>query len=312
MLSRRLLRIKVLKALYAHLQSDGDNMVASEKSMMSAIDKSYDLYFQLLQLPTQISQYIEERQEIAKKKHITTYEDLNPNTKIQESAFIQLMDNADSINDYVSVRKLGWVKYPELIKTLHSQLSQSDYFKKYMASPERSIKEDVAMWEKFFVEEVQNCELLDDVIEEQSLMWSSDLSFVLPLVLRTLSSIRPSHTDIKVAKKFKSDEDREFVRTLFQKSLINFNRNQAYIEKFTSNWDVERIVFMDNLIMVIAMSELVSFPEIPKKVTLDEYIEVSKFYSTPGSSVFINGILDKMAIALTEEGEIVKVGRGLM
>ncbi|MFI3281926.1 MAG: transcription antitermination protein NusB [Rikenellaceae bacterium] len=312
MLSRRLLRIKVLKALYAHLQSEGDNLIATEKSMMTAIDKSYDLYFQLMLLPSEIAQYMEERQEMARKKHITTYEDLNPNTKLIDSAFVALLNNADSINDYVSARKLNWKKNPELIKTIYGQLTESEYFKKYMSSPTNSIKEDIEMWEQFFLVEVQNCELLDEVLEEQSLMWSSDLSFVLPLVMRTLSSIRPSHTDIKVMKKFKNDDDRDFVRTLLQKSLINFDRNQTYIEKFTSNWDLERIVFMDNLVMVIAMSELVAFPEIPVKVTLDEYIEISKFYSTPGSSIFINGILDKMAISLTEEGAIVKVGRGLM
>ncbi len=312
MLSRRLLRIKVLKALYAHLQSEGDNLIATEKSMMTSIDKSYDLYFQLMLLPAELALYMEERQEVARKKHITTYEDLNPNRKLIDSQFIQLLNNADSVGDYVAARKLTWRQFPELIKTLYGQLTESEYFKKYMNSADSSIKEDIAMWEQFFLVEVQNCELLDDVLEEQSLMWSSDLSFVLPLIMRTLSSIRASHTDIKVMKKFKNDDDRDFVRTLLQKSLINFNRNQTYIEKFTSNWDVERIVFMDNLIMVIAMTELVSFPEIPIKVSLDEYIEISKYYSTPGSSIFINGILDKMALSLTEEGEIRKVGRGLM
>lgn len=301
-----------MKALYAHLQSEGDNLIATEKSMMSTIDKSYDLYFQLMLLPAELASYMEERQAMARKKHIKTYEDLNPNTKLIDSPFIELLNNADSINDYTSARKLTWRLFPELIKTLYNQLIETEYFKAYMSSGDNSIKADIAMWEQFFLTDVQNCELLDDVLEEQSLMWSADLSFVLPLVLRTLSSIRPSHTDIKVMKKFKNDDDRDFVRTLLQKSLINFDRNQTYIEKFTSNWDVERIVFMDNLIMVIAMTELVSFPEIPIKVSLDEYIEISKFYSTPGSSLFINGILDKMAQSLTEEGAIRKVGRGLI
>ncbi len=312
MLSRRLLRIKVLKSLYAHLQSEGDNMITTERSMMASIDKSYDLYFQLLLLPVEIARHIELKQEQAKKKHIQTYEDKNPNTKVQSSHLVELLSNSDSLNDYVAARKLGWAKYPELIKTLYMQLAESDSFKKYLASTESSLKEDIELWENFFITEVQNCELLDELLEEQSLMWCSDMSFVLPLVIRTITSIRPSHTDIKVMKKFKSDDDKEFATTLLQKSLINYNRNQAYIEKFTSNWDVERIVFMDNLIMIIAMSELVSFPEIPVKVTLDEYIEVSKFYSTPGSSLFINGILDKVVASLTEEGEIKKVGRGLL
>ncbi len=312
MLSRRLLRIKVLKALYAHIQSQGDNMITSERSMMASVDKSYDLYFQLLLLPLEIAQYIEQRQEIARKRHITTYEDLNPNRKVQTSRLIELLSTSDNLNDYTAARGLGWVKYPELIKTLYNQLSQSSYFKRYMNSSENSIKEDIEMWVNFFVEEVQNCELLDEVLEEQSLMWCSDICFVLPLVVRTLTSIRPSHTDIKVAKKFKSEDDKEFARTLFQRSLIGFNKNQEYVERFTSNWDVERIVFMDILIMIIAATELTSFAEIPVKVTLDEYIEISKYYSTPGSSLFVNGILDKISISLAEEGAIQKVGRGLL
>ncbi len=263
-------------------------------------------------LPVDIANYIRERQEIDKKKHLATAEERNPNTKLIDSLFVKLVQDGDSLNDAVVARKLGWERSPELIKTLTAQFSETEVFKNYMSNPESSMKEDVALWESFYVTVIQNCELLDEIIEEQSLMWSGDISFVLPLVMRTLSSVRPTHTDLKLVKKFKSEEDKEFVRTLFQKSLINFNRNQTYIEKFTSNWDVERIVFMDNLIMIIAMSELTSFPEIPTKVTMDEYIEISKYYSTPGSSTFINGILDKLTQSLTEEGEIIKVGRGLL
>ncbi len=312
MLSRRLLRIKAVKALYAHLQSDGDNMIVSEKSMMTSIDRSYDLYFQLMLLPVEIAAYMASRQEIDKKKHLATHEDLNPNTKLIDSAFVQLISSSDSINDYVSSRKLGWQTSPELIKTLYNQFSEREVFKNYMTSGQSSIKEDIALWEDFYVNDVQNCELLDEVLEEQTLMWCGDISYILPLVTRTFSSIRPSHTEVKVVRKFKCEDDERFVRTLFEKSLINYNYNQQYIERYTQNWDVERIVFMDILIMVVAMSEFVSFPDIPVKVTMDEYIEIAKNYSTPGSGVFVNGILDKLANSLTEEGALVKVGRGLL
>ena len=132
------------------------------------------------------------------------------------------------------------------------------------------------------------------------------------MILRTLSNLRPSHTDLKVPPKFKSAEDPEFVKTLFEKTLVNYDSYQDYIERYTSNWDVERIVFMDNLILATAMAELISFPSIPVKVTLDEWIEISKYYSTPGSSTFINGVLDKIVESLTAEGRIRKAGRGLI
>ena len=132
------------------------------------------------------------------------------------------------------------------------------------------------------------------------------------MILRTLSNLRASHTEIRVPSKFKSADDPEFVKTLFEKSLVNYSAFQDYIEKFTSNWDVERIVFMDNLIIGTAMAELTSFPSVPVKVTLDEWIEISKYYSTPGSSTFINGVLDKIVESLTAEGRIKKAGRGLI
>ncbi len=312
MLSRRLLRIKALKALYAHLQSEGDNLITSEKSMLGAIDKAYDLYFQMLLLPVELAKYALARQEMAKEKKLPTYEDLNPNRKFVDNAAIALIANSDAVNDYAAQRNLGWSNQEELIKSLYNALIESPTYKSYMSSSESSLKEDIALLESLFIKDFQNSEVLDQALEDMSIMWDNDLSYVLPLVQRTLSSIRPSHTELKIMPKYKSDEEREFIRTLFQKSLINFNENQAYIEKFTSNWDLERIVFMDNIIMVMAMTELVSVPTVPVKVTMDEYIEISKYYSTPGSSVFINGVLDRVVGSLTAEERIKKVGRGLM
>ena len=144
------------------------------------------------------------------------------------------------------------------------------------------------------------------------MLWTDDLPYIIVMILRTLAGLRASHAEIRVPAKFKSEEDPEFVKTLFEKALINYNSYQDYIEKFTANWDVERIVFMDNLIIGTAMAELTSFPSIPVKVTLDEWIEISKYYSTPGSSTFINGVLDKIVASLTEEGRIKKTGRGLI
>ncbi len=143
-------------------------------------------------------------------------------------------------------------------------------------------------------------------------MWLDDIPFVIVMILRTLENTRQSHTELKVAAEFKSDEDPAFVRTLFERTLVNYNAYQTHIEKYTTNWDIERIVFMDNLIIATAIAELVSFPSIPIKVTLDEFIDISKYYSTPGSSTFINGILDKAVESLTAEGLIKKAGRGLI
>ncbi len=311
MLSRRLLRVKVVKALFAHLKSEADSMIASEKTLLASVDKAYDLYFQMLILPVELAEYARQRQEIARAKRLPTYEDLNPNTKFVDNAVIRTIANSDAVNDRIAARKLGWKNNPDLIRTLYAQLTESDFYKEYMQRPERSFADDKRLVEEFF-KEMQNCEALDDALEEMSLLWSDDLPYIVVMILRTIDALRASHTDLKVPAQYKSEDDPRFVKTLFEKSLVNYGRNQEYIERFTSNWDVERIVFMDNLIIGTAMTELTEFPSIPVKVTLDEWIEISKYYSTPGSSMFINGVLDKIVESLTAEGRIKKSGRGLI
>ena len=307
-----MLRIKVVKALYAHMKSDADSLMASEKMLVTSIDKTYDLYFLLMSLVVEMAQYAEQRQEAAKNKKLPTYEDLNPNRKFVDNAVIRLIAQSDSVNDVLASRKLSWAKYPELVKALFAQLEQSDYYKKYMTSQESSFREDLALITEFYTRELEESEILESALDEMSILWNDDLGFALLMVTRTLSNMRASHAEVKVLPKFKSIEDLDFARELFAKAAVNFDNYQAEIEKYTRNWDVERIAFMDNLIMATAVAELVTFPSIPVKVTLDEYIEIAKYYSTNGSSTFINGILDKIVAAFTEEGKINKSGRGLI
>ena len=312
MISRRLLRIKALKALYAHLKSESDSLMASEKTLVASINKTYDLYFQMLSLIVEVARYADERQQAAMQKKLPTYEDLNPNRKFVENSVVHLIAESDSVNDYLAAHKLSWARYPELIKALYSQLEQSEYYKKYMTSQERSFREDLALVTDFYTNELESSEMLEEVLDEQSILWNDDLGFALIMVTRTLSNMRPSHRDVKVLPKFKSEEDLDFAMELFEKAAVNYDSNLEVIEQFTRNWDIERIAFMDNVIMVTAMAELVSFPSIPVKVTLDEYIEIAKYYSTASSSTFINGVLDKVVTMLTEEGRINKSGRGLI
>ena len=312
MISRRLLRIKALKALYAHLKSESESLMASEKTLVASIDKTYDLYFQMLSLIVEVARYADERQQAAMQKKLPTYEDLNPNRKFVENAVVHLIAESDSVNDYLAAHKLSWARYPELIKALYLQLEQSEYYKKYMTSQERSFREDLALVTDFYTNELESSEMLEEVLDEQSILWNDDLGFALIMVTRTLSNMRQSHRDVKVLPKFKSEEDLEFAKELFEKAAVNYDSNLEVIEQFTRNWDIERIAFMDNVIMVTAMAELTSFPSIPVKVTLDEYIEIAKYYSTASSSTFINGVLDKVVNTLTEEGRINKSGRGLI
>ncbi len=298
--------------MYAHIKSESDSLAASEKTLVASIDKTYDLYFQMLSLIAEVARYAESRQEMAKQKKLPTFEDLNPNRTFVDNSVIALIANSDSVNDYVAAKKLSWSHSPELVKTLYSQLEQSDYYQKYMLSEEHSFREDLALVHDFYTHELEESELLEDVLDEQSILWNDDLGFALIMVERTLSNMRASHEEVKVVEKFKSEDDLLFAKELFTKAALGFEDSVALIEKYTSNWDVERIAFMDNVILALAITELTAFSSIPVKVTLDEYIEISKFYSTPSSSTFINGILDRIVAALNAEGKIKKSGRGLL
>ena len=312
MLSRRLLRLKAVKNLYSHLKSDAIDLAASEKTLLLSIDKAYDLYFQMMLLIVDVADYAESRIELAKQKHLATYEDLNPNTRFVDNRLIAQWRASSRINDFAAKRGLGWAQYPELIKTLYNNLVASDYYQAYMTAEKATYRDDVRLVEQFYTNEIENLEMVEDVLEEQSLFWNDDLGFALIMVVRTLANCRASHTEVPVLPKFKNDDDREFVEELFRRTLVNFDSYMKLVERFTRNWDVERIAFMDNLIMVTALSEMINFESIPVKVSLDEYIEIAKYYSSVGSGTFINGILDKCAETLREEGVIVKSGRGLI
>ena len=305
MLSRRLLRVKVTKCLYAHLKSGSDSLKASEKNLVESIDKAYDLYLLMMSLVVDVARYAESRQELARQKMLPTYEDLNPNRRFVDNKVVNLLATSDAVNDALSYRKLSWARHADLIKEIYGRMIEADYYKEYMSASICTFSDDRRFVETFY-NSLEEDEALAEKLDEISILWNDDLSFALYMVIRTVSSIKQSHTDIKVLPKFKSDDDLDFACTLFRKSLVQYEDNQDIVDRYTSNWDVERIAFMDNLIISIAIAELTTFDSIPVKVTLDEWIDIAKYYSSPTSSNFVNGVLDKIVAELTESGEIKK------
>ena len=312
MFSRRFLRIKVVKALYAHQTGAADTVAIEEKELLKGLDKDYDLYHYVLSLISEVKRYAEERIELARNKHLPTAEDLNPNLKFVTNEVVARIEADAELDHILAIRKLGWAAYPELIKHLYVKMTESEYYKEYMASEGRSFAEDRRLVEEFYIQTVQDDEMLCSILEENSLTWGDAIDFVLIMVLRTLGGMKASQEKLPLQPQFKSDEDRAFVRRLFAEAVVGYKENLATVEQFTKNWDVERIAVMDNVIMTTALAELLNFDSIPVKVTLDEYIEIAKYYSTMGSSTFINGILDKIVEQLTAEGKINKSGRGLV
>jgi N utilization substance protein B len=287
-------------------------MIASEKNLVSSIDKAYDLYFQMLRLVADVKDYAEERIELGRKKKLPTYADLHPNMSFVENAAVAQIEASEALNARLDKAGLGWSQYPELIKHLYGLMSESEYYKRYMQLPSRSYAADRTLVEDFYIETVQNNDMLETVVEEQSILWRDDIDFALIMVVRTLENSREKQDDLPIRREYKSEDDLSFTKELFRKTIVHFDEYQEYIEKFTTNWDVERIAFLDNIILACAMAEIVGFGSIPVKVTLDEYIEIAKYYSTPGSSLFINGVLDKIVESLRSEGRINKTGRGLV
>ena len=312
MFSRRFLRIKVVKALYAHQTGAADTVAIEEKELLKGLDKDYDLYHYVLSLIAEVKRYAEERIELARNKHLPTAEDLNPNLKFVTNEVVARIEADAELDHILAIRKLGWAAYPELIKHLYVKMTESEYYKEYMASEGRSFAEDRRLVEEFYIQTVQDDEMVCSILEENSLTWGDAIDFVLIMVLRTLGGMKASQEKLPLQPQFKSDEDRAFVRRLFAEAVVGYKENLATVEQFTKNWDVERIAVMDNVIMTTALAELLNFDSIPVKVTLDEYIEIAKYYSTMGSSTFINGILDKIVEQLTAEGKINKSGRGLV
>lgn len=311
MLSRRLLRIKVAKTLYAHLKSGSDNLKASEKSLVESIDKAYDLYFQMMSFITEVARYAESRIEINKQKKLATYEDLNPNRRFVDNPVIQLIANSDSVNDVLASRKLSWANQQDAVKDVYNRLVESELYKNYMAASINTFTNDKKFVEEFF-QWLEQDEALADVVTEMSLLWADDYGFALYLAMRTVQHTKASHEELKVLPKFKSEEDLDFAKTLFVKSLVQYEDNQEVVDRYSKNWDVERVVFMDSLILSIAITELTYFESIPVKVTLDEWIDIAKYYSSPTSSNFVNGVLDKIVAEFKESGRINKSGRGLL
>jgi N utilization substance protein B len=313
MISRRIIRTKVLQVLYAYYSSEERSINNTEKELFFCIHKSYDLYHYLFALVIDIADYAGNRIELKRNKHQPTHDDLHPNTKFISNLFIQQLRENRQLTAYLNQTKLSWVNHADLIKELYLILTESEMYQEYINSQTRSYMEDRKFIEKIFNKIFLVSEELYEVLEEQSIYWNDDIEFVISVIIKTIKRFNEfSDSNQRLMPLYKDEEDREFARDLLRKSVINHDELQSLIKIHSSNWDVDRIAFMDILMMQLAITEFLYFPSIPTKVTMNEYIELSKFYSTEKSRNFINGILDKTLKDLKKEGKIIKAGRGLV
>lgn len=313
MISRRQLRIKVLQSLYAYYKTGGEDMRRSEKELHFNIEKAYELYHYLLLLMIDVVLYAESRIDLARNKRIPTEEDLNPNTRFIENMLIEQLRNNAHLLKFVDQHKLNWVNHPELIKEVYNRLIESEDYKAYMSAEEHAYADDKRLVTFIFTHIVYSSELLHSILEEQSIFWNDDLEFITSMIVKTIKKFKEEDgADKALMELYKNQEDKDYVVKLYRQTILHRDEYVEYVKVNTRNWDLDRIAFMDILIMQIAITELVAFPSIPTKVSLNEYLEISKFYSTSKSNVFINGVLDKVVMQLKEGKKIVKTGRGLI
>ncbi|MFI3262816.1 MAG: transcription antitermination protein NusB [Rikenellaceae bacterium] len=306
MISRRLLRIKCFKALYSHFQTEENPIAIAEKNMLYSITKSYDLYHLMLRLIVDVADVEENTIEQRAKKLRPTFEDLNPNRRFVENPIIAHIRNSENLNTYLIKNNLGWETHPELVKKLTTNLLDRAYYKAYMEKEEATYEDHKAFVVNFYKREIEDFDYIFEVLDEMSMFWVDEAEFITYNVMNSIKNIKEDKllNDFSIPPIYKNKSDLKFVKELINETLMSYRDNETYINKYTRNWDYDRIALIDRILMQLAITEFIRFKDIPVSVTMNEYIELSKFYSTPQSNVFINGILDKIASELEDEGKL--------
>ncbi|MCC6690539.1 MAG: transcription antitermination factor NusB [Bacteroidia bacterium] len=308
------MRVKVMQALYAFFQSDNKDLNKAEKELIAGINKIYDLYVYLLTLLIELRHQAERIVADAKNKRLPTESDLNPSTRFIDNAIVKQLTESTQLKREVSARKITWQTDDELVRKILSGIKLSNEYQQYMSLPATTYQTD----KQFIIDSYKNCiadqDLLEHYFEEKSIYWIDDLRLANYGVIKTIEGMNEKQqADFSLMSLYKDEEeDKKFVIDLFRKTIVHEKELEKVVSGKTQNWEVERIAMMDILLMKMAITEMLHFESIPVKVTLNEYIELSKMYSSPKSKIFINGILDKLVQDFKRDSKLMKSGRGLM
>jgi N utilization substance protein B len=300
-------------ALYAFNRREDNNLTQAETELMFSIGKTYDLYHYLLLLVLEVADIASEKIDQALQKRMPTAEDLNPQRRfIDNQVIAQLRENL-SFKNYISSKKLSWVNYPHIPRLLYNKMIVWEVYEEYMKLENHNYLSDKKFIIKLITNLFSESEDFQSNLEEQSIYWNDDMEYVSVMIEKTLRKFKADlQENIPLMPLFKNEEDEEFVKILFRKAILHTKKCSELIDKNTTNWEVDRIALMDILVMQLAITEILEFPEIPIKVTLNEYIEIAKYYCTSKSSTFVNGILDNIVKEIREKGLFNKYGRGLI
>jgi N utilization substance protein B len=313
MLTRRHIRVKVLQSIYAYNQRENPNIDSQEKFLLHSIDQMLDLYLLLLQLLVSLQKQAENYLTLSQKKHLATVSEKNPSRTFVDNKLIRLMAENVTFSETIRKKKLDyWELDGEYVNIIFKELRQLDWYESYLAKKETTLKEDRQFVAKLFKEVIAPNEKLYDYLEDKRLTWADDFPIVNTAIVKMLDKLSEKNASaLLVPNLYKNEEDREYALQLFRKVILNEEKLNAQIEGKTPNWDQERIADVDMIILKMGIAEFLFFPSIPVRATINEYLEVSKEYSTPKSSIFVNGILDKIVKDFEEAGSLNKIGRGL-
>ncbi len=306
MINRELIRIKIVQLTYAYYQNGSRNMDNAEKELMFSLSKAYDLYILLLDLMVAITKEMRHRTEIIANRAQREGTEM-PSEKFINNKFAEQLEINKPLQEIKEAQKLTWDNDVEFIKRLCINIEQSQIYKDYMADEDDSYEADREVWRKLYKTFIQNNDDLDTLLEEKSLYWNDDKVVVDTFVLKTIKRFEPkAKAKQELLPEYKDKEDQEFARKLFRAAILNADQYQRYMSETSRNWDFSRLAYMDIIIMQIAIAEMVTFPNIPINVTLNEYVELAKLYSTLKSGGYINGMLDAIARHLIKTGKMLK------
>lgn len=313
MVNRRHIRSKVLQAIYAMTQNQSDQLDVYEKYLFSSLENIRELYLLMLSSLVELQKVEQEYLEVSAQKHLATPEERNPNKKFINNSILQILVTSETLQNWLEELRINqFAVNDHYMKGLLQDIKSSDLYKEYMRNGVNNFAEDKMFAIKLFTEFIAPNEKIYEFLEDYKISWIDDIPVVNTAILKQLEGIQNESSYFKLNRVFKDDEDKEFAKQLFRKTALNADVLVKEYEDKTRNWDIDRLAEIDAIILNLGVCELQKFPSIPVKVTINEYLELAKEYSTPKSSIFINGILDALVKEYRQENKLNKIGRGLI
>ena len=307
MINRTLIRIKIVQLIYSFYQNGGKDIATAEKELIFSLSKAYDLYNFLLQLIIDVTKYADEQLQDLIELNKITHNNEVVSTKFVDNRFVKQLAENHQLNEFNADHKRTWMNDIDYLKKLLEQIQKSETYVNYMNSDDDSYDADKELWRKIYKSIIMKDVDIDDVLEDKSLYWNDDKEIVDTFVLKTIKKFDPNNKDKQeLIPEYKDENDREFAIKLFRSTIINDETYRRLIEQNVRNWEFDRLAFMDVVIMQIAIAEIMGFDLIPTKVSINEYVDIARYYSTPKSPAYVNGILDTVVKKLKRERLIIK------